>query len=101
MCNSKMSEEKVKAIAKLVNLDLSVAEVESYRESIPQTLAVIDVLKELETSQVLPTSQVTALHSVYLPADQPATTLSQELALSNASETARGLFVTQAVFDRT
>jgi aspartyl-tRNA(Asn)/glutamyl-tRNA(Gln) amidotransferase subunit C len=95
----KMSREQVLTVSKLVKLDLSDAEVEKFEVTIPQTLDTIDILKELDTKNVAPTSQVTGLRNVYSDGSTK-TTLSQELALSNAKETNKGLFVTQAVFDR-
>jgi aspartyl/glutamyl-tRNA(Asn/Gln) amidotransferase C subunit len=99
MNNVRMTIEEVKAIAKLVKLDLSDIEVEKFRETIPQTLDIIDVLKELDTEKVLPTSSGTGLTDVYAD-NKTQVTLSQELALSNAHEQEKGLFVTKAVFDR-
>lgn len=99
MVNVKMSADEVRTIAKLVKLNLSDAEVEKFRVTIPQTLDVIDVLKELDTKDVLSTSQVTGLQNVFRD-DGVKTTLTQDLALSNAGEKERGLFMTEAVFDR-
>lgn len=99
MSVAKMSADEVKAIAKLVKLELTDSETEKFRETIPQTLDVIDILKELDTENVLPTSSVMGLQNVF-KADAVSTTLSQVLALSNAHEVNKGLFVTKAVFDR-
>ena len=99
MAVAKMSADEVRAIAKLVKLELTDAEIEKFRETIPQTLDVIDILKELDTTKVAPTSSVTGLRNVYAVDDTKAT-LSQDLALSNAQEQNKGLFVTKAVFDR-
>ncbi len=95
----KMSADEVRAIAQLVKLELTDLEIEKFRQTIPQTLDIIDILKELDTEEIVPTSSVTGLHNVYAGDDQKAT-LSQELALSNASEQVKGLFATKAVFDR-
>jgi len=99
MPNVKMSREQVLAVAKLVKLTLSDAEIEKFEVTIPLTLDTIDILKELDTSKIVPTSQVTGLTNVFRT-DSKETTLSQDLALSNAKEVSRGLFVTEAVFDR-
>lgn len=95
----RMSRERVLTVSKLVKLDLSDAEIEKFQVTIPQTLDTIDILKELDTSKVIPTSQITGLYSVFSD-DSVKTTLTQDLALSNAKEISRGLFVTKAVFDR-
>lgn len=99
MSNVKLTREQVLSIAKLVKLELTDAEVEKFETTIPQTLDVIDILKELDTNDVLSTSQVTGLHNVFQD-DNSSTTISQEAALANAKEKDRGLFVTKAVFDR-
>ena len=99
MATAKMAREQVLAVAKLVKLSLSDAELEKFAVTIPQTLDTIDVLKELDTSKIVPTSQVTGLQNVFRD-DSVTTTLTQDLALANANETNRGLFVTKAVFDR-
>lgn len=99
MASSKMPADEVRAIAKLVKLELTDAEIEKFRETIPQTLDVIDILKELDTSKTTPTSSVTGLLNVYAN-DSIKATLTQDLALSNAHESEKGLFVTKAVFDR-
>lgn len=97
--NAKMSREQILAVAKLVKLDLNNEEIEKFEITIPQTLDVIDILKELDTKDVAPTSQVTGLKNVFR-SDLANTTLPQDLALSNAKEKERGLFVTKAVFNR-
>ncbi len=100
MANVKLSVDEVCAIAKLVKLQLTDEEIEKFRETIPQTLDVIDILKELDTVTVVPTSSVTGLCNVYAD-DSTGATLPQDLALSNAHQAEKGLFVTKAVFDRT
>lgn len=99
MANTKMLRAQVLAVSKLVKLTLSDEEIEKFEITIPQTLDTIDILKELDTGKVTPTSSVTGLHNVFR-IDAVKTTLSQDLALSNAKETSKGLFVTKAVFDR-
>ena len=94
-----MSEDEVKKIAGLVKLELSHDEIEKFRTTIPQTLDVIDILKELDTSKTAPTSSVAGLTNVYADSTV-STTVSQNLALANAREETNGLFATKAVFDR-
>lgn len=99
MLQEKMSADKVKSIAKLIKLELSDQEVEKFRVTIPQALDVVDVLKELDTDNMLATSSVTGLTNVFQDGSMSGT-LTQDLALSNAAEVSKGLFVTKAVFDR-
>lgn len=99
MSVSAMSAGKVKDVAKLVKLSLSDEEVVKFQTTIPQTLDAIEVLNELDTKNTTPTSQVNGLTNVFKD-DSAETTLTQDLALSNANEIDRGLFVTKGVFDR-
>jgi|GEM_PF-1639801 aspartyl-tRNA(Asn)/glutamyl-tRNA(Gln) amidotransferase subunit C len=99
MARVTMPRDQVLGVAHLVKLTLTEAELANFEVTIPQTLDAIDVLHELDTTGVVPTSSVTGLHNVFR-ADSVTSTLSQDLALANASETSRGLFVTKAVFDR-
>ena len=99
MVNVKMTPEQILAISRLVKLELSGAEIEKFETTIPQTLDVIDILKELDTNNVFPTSQVTGLTNVFRDGSVK-TTLSKDLALSNAKEKVMGLFATKAVFNR-
>ncbi len=56
----KISREEVERVAELAYLDLSEAELESYRKQIDEILEYIGKLDELDTSQVQPMAQVLA-----------------------------------------
>ncbi|HET7208795.1 MAG TPA: Asp-tRNA(Asn)/Glu-tRNA(Gln) amidotransferase subunit GatC [Terriglobales bacterium] len=56
----KISREEVERVAELAYLDLSEAELESYRKQIDEILEYIGKLDELDTSQVEPMAQVLA-----------------------------------------
>jgi len=94
-----MSEDEVKKIAGLVKLELSHDEIEKFRKTIPQTLETIEILKELDTSDILPTSSVTGLADVY-QREPAGNGLSQKEALANAREVVNGLFATTAVLSK-
>lgn len=93
-----ISTEEVEYIAKLSNLSLSKSEIEEFSKLLTDTLSYIDVLEELDTSNVVGTYQVTGLTNVF-QTDNNAT-LTHEEALSNANKEINGMFVTDAVFDR-
>lgn len=95
-----MLREEVKKIAALVKLELSEEDVSKFQKVIPQTLESIEVLNELDTKNISPTSQVNGLKNVFKNDSKVEATLTQEQALSNAKECRRGLFVTKAVFNR-
>jgi len=56
----KISREEVERVAELAYLDLSEAELESYRKQIDEILEYIGKLDELDTTQVEPMAQVLA-----------------------------------------
>ena len=56
----KISRQDVERVAELAYLDLSEAELESYRNQIDEILEYIGKLDELDTSQVEPMAQVLA-----------------------------------------
>jgi aspartyl-tRNA(Asn)/glutamyl-tRNA(Gln) amidotransferase subunit C len=56
----RISREEVERVAELAYLDLSNAELESYRKQIDEILEYIGKLDELDTSQVEPMAQVLA-----------------------------------------
>ena len=56
----KISREDVERVAELAYLDLSEAELESYRNQLDEILEYIGKLDELDTSQVEPMAQVLA-----------------------------------------
>ena len=56
----KISKEDVLKVAALANLELSEAEVDSYRGQLDDILTYIDKLNELDTSSVEPLTQVVA-----------------------------------------
>jgi aspartyl-tRNA(Asn)/glutamyl-tRNA(Gln) amidotransferase subunit C len=56
----KISKEDVLKVATLANLELSDAEVETYRSHLDDILTYIDKLNELDTSGVEPLTQVVA-----------------------------------------
>jgi aspartyl-tRNA(Asn)/glutamyl-tRNA(Gln) amidotransferase subunit C len=57
----KISREDVERVAELAYLDLSEAELESYRNQLDDILEYIGKLDELDTSQVEPMAQVLAV----------------------------------------
>ncbi|MFZ5424866.1 MAG: Asp-tRNA(Asn)/Glu-tRNA(Gln) amidotransferase subunit GatC [Patescibacteria group bacterium] len=93
-----ISTEEVEYIAKLSNLSLSKSEIEEFSKLLTDTLSYIDVLEELDTSNIAGTYQVTGLTNVF-QTDNNAT-LTHEEALFNANKEINGMFVTDAVFDR-
>ena len=96
---SKITEEDVKHIAKLVKLDVTGQEKE-LAEMFSQTLDYINVLDELDTTDVKETYQVNGLTNVFQKKDSSINTLTKAEVLQNAKEKNGDLFSTKGVFDR-
>ena len=99
MSKSHITKEQARHIAELVNLEITGQE-EKFMRMLSETLDYIEILDELDTKDVDETYQVTGLTNVYQEGDLQDATLSQKDAMSNASEKAGNLFVTEGVFDR-
>jgi len=66
--------------------------------SFAETLDVIANLSTVDTTNIEPTAQTTGLENVWRDdVVNPASTLSQEAALSNAPATAQGYFVVKRI----
>lgn len=100
MAKTSITKEQVVKIAELCKLQLTEAEVEKFSKLFSDTLKVIDVLNELDTSKVPETYQVTGLINVFQKNDEDLATLSKEEVLRNAKKVEKGLIATEAVFNR-
>lgn len=88
----------VKKVAKLANLPLTSDEENKYSEQISKILDYIDQLNSVDTSNIEPTYNVTGLVNI-IRLDEPVINLSQEEAISNASQKKDGFVVTKGVFE--
>jgi len=79
----KLSREEVEHIALLARLGLTEAEVDSLREQLSAILENFEALKQVDTSDIPPTSQSIPLNSV-MRDDQAAPSLPPEQILANA-----------------
>ncbi len=93
-----ITAEQVKKIATLCKLKLTEEEVKKLSKLLSETLDYINVLDELDVTNTPETFQVTGLTNVFQ--DGSSNTLSKKEALSNSKEIIRGMFATEAVFDR-
>ncbi|MEI6221604.1 MAG: Asp-tRNA(Asn)/Glu-tRNA(Gln) amidotransferase subunit GatC [bacterium] len=78
-----LTKQDVQQIAKLARLDLTEEETELYQQQLSSILQYVEMLGEVDTSGVEPTSQVTGLQNI-TRADKVHTSLSNEQALKNA-----------------
>ncbi len=85
-------------IAKLANLPLNSTEAKKYEEQLSSILSYIDKLQEVDTQNVVETSQTTGLENV-TGEDVTSPSLSQEDALSNAKSKHNGLFKVKGILN--
>lgn len=95
---AKITEEEVKHVGKLANLSLTSEEIKKFQQQLSEVLDYVEVLNEVATEGVEPTSQVTGLENVFRE-DQPGPSLSQEEVLSGAKDKGKGMFKTKAIFE--
>ncbi len=92
-----LTQEETKHIAKLANLSLSDEELEKFSGQLSETINYVEKLSELNTENVLPTSQTTGLKNIFRK-DEVRPSLTQEEALSGTKNKHKGYFVTKSVF---
>ena len=85
-------------IAILANLPLTKEELGVLGRQLAQTFAYISKIKDIDTKNVTPTSQVTGLENVFRD-DVVVPSLSQRDALKNARRTYKGYFMVDAIFE--
>jgi aspartyl-tRNA(Asn)/glutamyl-tRNA(Gln) amidotransferase subunit C len=81
----KLSNEEVKHIAKLSRLALSEDEASEYASQLSQIIEYVELLNNLDTSSVEPTSHIMKLNNV-MAEDIPGLSLPREEALQNAPD---------------
>jgi aspartyl-tRNA(Asn)/glutamyl-tRNA(Gln) amidotransferase subunit C len=79
-------------LAKLAKLEVSQEEKAKLADQLGATVDYIEVLEELDTEKVKPSSQVTGQSNVFRK-DKSEECLNQEEALANAPKTSNGYFV--------
>jgi aspartyl-tRNA(Asn)/glutamyl-tRNA(Gln) amidotransferase subunit C len=91
--------EDIEKLSELVKLPVTEIEKESLSGMLSQTTLYMDMLNELDTSNVDATYQVTGLQNVYQD-ETLNKTLTQEEVLENAKITKDGMVGTSAVLER-
>jgi aspartyl-tRNA(Asn)/glutamyl-tRNA(Gln) amidotransferase subunit C len=81
----KLSREEVQHIALLARLGMTDAELERFREQLSNILENFEVLQQVDTSEVPPTSQAIPLQSVVRD-DEVAPSLPPDDVLANAPQ---------------
>jgi aspartyl-tRNA(Asn)/glutamyl-tRNA(Gln) amidotransferase subunit C len=90
--------EEVKHVARLARLRLADDELEKMRTDLSRILDYIDMLKEVDVSDVTPTAQVSDLFNV-MREDETRPALPREDVLANAPEQQDGMFRVKAIFE--
>ena len=98
----KITEEEVRYVAALANLNLKDEETHKLRADLDEILGYIDKLNELDTSHVAPMAQVLydQDETATLRADTPRPTLGNAIALANAPAAGAGYFKVPKVIER-
>ena len=94
----KLSREEVLHIARLARLGLTEEDVERFREQLSNILDNFEVLKEVESEGVPPTTHAVPLQNV-LREDEVAPSLPQDEVLANAPRQEEGHFKVRAVLE--
>jgi aspartyl-tRNA(Asn)/glutamyl-tRNA(Gln) amidotransferase subunit C len=89
---------EVEHVAHLARLRLSAEELEKMRTDLSAILDHIDLLKEVDVSDVAPTAQVTDLFNV-MRDDAVRPSLPREDVLANAPDQRDGMFRVKAIFE--
>lgn len=85
-------------VARLARLRLSPEELEKMRDQLSNILDHIEMLQELDVSDVPPTAQVTDMVNASRP-DVVTPSLPRDAALANAPAQAEGMFRVKAIFE--
>ncbi|MGB9911126.1 MAG: Asp-tRNA(Asn)/Glu-tRNA(Gln) amidotransferase subunit GatC [Microgenomates group bacterium] len=94
-----LTKAQVKHIAKLACLSLTAKELEIYSRQLSEILNHIRVLRKLNTKEVEPTAQVTALENVFRP-DEVKPGLSSQVALREGKAKVKGFFKVKAILEK-
>ncbi|MCU0248469.1 MAG: Asp-tRNA(Asn)/Glu-tRNA(Gln) amidotransferase subunit GatC [Bryobacter sp.] len=100
----KITEQEVRYVADLANLNLTAAELPKMQKDLDSILGYIDKLNELDTTKVEPMAQVLydAEETATMRKDEerPATILGNEAALANAPLAGLGFFKVPKVVEK-
>jgi aspartyl-tRNA(Asn)/glutamyl-tRNA(Gln) amidotransferase subunit C len=94
----KLTSEEVRHVALLARLGVTDEDVEKFRVQLSHILENFEILKEVDTENVEPTSHCIPIHTV-MREDKPKPSLLQEEVLSNAPRQEDGHFRVRAVLE--
>lgn len=94
----KLTHDQVQKVAQLANLPLTDNEQEIYSEQLSAILGYFEQLEKIPTNTIESTFNTTGIDNVFSE-DKVNTHITQDQALSNGVNIAKGLFITKGVFD--
>jgi len=94
----KLSAEEVRHIALIARLGISEEDVEKFRNQLSHILENMEILSQLDTEGLPPTTQSIALENIYR-LDEPSPSLPVEDVLSNAPNQEDNCFKVNAVLE--
>lgn len=95
---TKLTRKQVLHIAKLANLHLTEKEIKKFQGQLSDILDYMEILNEVATNKVAPTSQVTGLENVFRE-DEVGKCLTQKESLSGTKNKHEGYFRVKSIFD--
>ena len=94
----KLSQEEVKHISQLARLGLDDSDIEKFRSQLSNILDNFEILKQIDTSNLPPTTQSITLQNVYRP-DKATRSYPLEEILANAPQCENDFFKIKAVLE--
>jgi aspartyl-tRNA(Asn)/glutamyl-tRNA(Gln) amidotransferase subunit C len=94
----KLSREEVQRISQLVRLGLDEAEIEQFRLQLSDILENMEILKQVDTSNVPPTAQSVNLQNVFRP-DEAIDSCPVDQILANAPQSINNFIKVKAVLE--
>lgn len=98
MNKSKLTPDQIKHIAKLANLNLTLKDLAKFQQQLSKVLDYFEILNNVDTTGVEPTSQVTGLENVFKN-DQIQSSLTSQKALSGTKSQHQGYFKVKSIFN--
>jgi aspartyl-tRNA(Asn)/glutamyl-tRNA(Gln) amidotransferase subunit C len=92
-----LSEDQVRHIAKLARIRLRDDEIQKFQTELSAILDYVEELNEVDTTNVIPTSQVTGLEN-HMREDKVTYEFSRETMLESAIETAEDHLKVKGIF---
>ena len=98
MAHKGLTDEDIKHLATLANLQISNEEADKFKNQLSETLHYIENLKELKTDNVTPTNHTSNKKNVYFEDGKECERmLTQEEALSNAKDKKNKYFIVKRI----